>query len=131
VPVEFHRRGGEEQRSAEIVDGKARFGDGFPGSSFGQFVGQRACALRAGGEKIHRAGDAGVELIHREAGDRMDAGLAGSQRFPVVLLADAERGHHADAGDGHDGTSKMIRELRHVRLRLQSDALTSAMPSKW
>ena len=61
---------------------------------------QKRCALAAFGQEIDRAGDAGVQKVCREAGDGMDAGLAGCQRCPIVGFALSKRGDNADAGDG-------------------------------
>jgi len=130
VPVQFHRRRGEEQRPAEIVEGKARFGDRLVRGLFRQFVGEGGSALVARRQEIDHPGDAGAQLVHRKAGDRVDAGGAGGQRRPVVLFADAERRHHANAGDGDQRPAHMVLRVGHARCS-QSAAQTSAMPSKW
>ena len=70
-------------------------------------------ALVARLQEVDRAGDAGVEVVGREAADLVDARAAGGQRRPIVLLADAERGDDADAGDGDDRPALMIGRLGH------------------
>ena len=67
APVELDRRRGEKQRAAEIADVEAGLGDRLVRGGLGQFVGQRAGALVAGGEEVDGAGDAGVEMIGRES----------------------------------------------------------------
>ena len=77
--------------------------------------------------EIDRAGDGGAQAVDREARDAPDAGVPAVSFAPVVLLAGAERGHDAHAGDGDDGPAARCRDLRvHAA---SSAASTSARPS--
>ena len=108
VPAEFDRRCGDEQRSAEIGITEARLPDRLERSRLGELVGKRAGALAARLQEIDHSGDTGVEVLGREADDLVDARAAGGKGFPVVLLADAERGDDASAGYGDDRPAEVI-----------------------
>jgi len=64
-------------------------------------------------QEIDGAANPRVEMIGREAGDRMDARPPRRQRVPIVLLADAERGDDANAGHGNDRPSEVVFHNRH------------------
>ena len=78
----------------------------------GQLVGEGGGALAARRQEVDRAGDAGVQVVDRKAGDRVDAGAAGRQGRPIVGLADAERGDDADAGYRDDRPAEMVLRWR-------------------
>ena len=47
TPIEFHRRGSDEKRTAEIARIHTRLGERFARDGFGEFIGQRARTLAA------------------------------------------------------------------------------------
>ena len=70
----------------------------------------------------------GLEVLGREPGDLANAGFAGGELCPIVLLADAQRGDDANAGCHHDRTAFLVAHRRHRGL-LYSTASSRAMPS--
>ena len=113
-PVELDRRRRKEKRSAEIIGGKPGFANRLVCCSLRHLVGQRTRAFGTRVKEIDGAADARVEMVGRKAGDWVDAGTAGRQRSPVVLLADAERSDDADAGNGDEMPSEVIFHAGHI-----------------
>ena len=66
---------------------------------------------------VDGAGDRGAQALGREALDAVDAGLAGRQRRPGVVLALAEGGDHAHAGDGDERAALFVAKRHAVLLK--------------
>ena len=127
-PFHLDRRHGEEEgtrKRARRADAGLR--DGFFGRQVREVFGQRRGAgLRR--QIVDGAGDARLHAVGGKARDGADAGFAGRQLRPVVDLAGAEGGDHAEAGDHHDRTAHLVLGRSHVRSP-QPTRSTSARPS--
>jgi hypothetical protein len=104
LPFQLHRRGGEEQWTAEIAF-NARLFERFACRGFGERIGKQRRALAARRHEVHGAGDHRAKATGGETVNGVDAGCARGQRRPVRLFAFAERGDDAHAGDGDDGAA--------------------------
>ena len=60
------------------------------------------------GHRRHRRGDAAAELRRVEVGDRPRRAAAAADVIPEALATDAERRHHADAGDDNPGHACLL-----------------------
>src|SRR5690606_3195741 len=113
APVELDGRRGQEKRAAEIMGREARAGDGFQRRQFRELVGKGAGALVARRQEVDGTADRRVEVVRREARDRVDARTPRGQRSPVILNALSERRDDADAGDGNDRAAEVVGGLGH------------------
>ena len=68
LPAELDRRGGQEQRPAEIPVVEAGFRHRLERGGFGELVGEGGGALVAGFQEVDGAGDPGVQVLGRESG---------------------------------------------------------------
>jgi hypothetical protein len=85
-PFELDRRGGEEERAAEIAFRQAGFADRLERRGLGQRVGQCGGTGLDRRHEIDRAGDGGAQMLGRKAVDAVDAGLAGGQLAQLSSL---------------------------------------------
>ncbi len=108
-PFDLERRRRQIKRSGKMAFGaETGFGDGLLAGqqrhARGKLRRRHAVAI----DVIGGAGDRGAQPLGRKTRDALDAGDAGGKLGPIVGLADAERRHHADAGDGDDGTTGFV-----------------------
>src|SRR5262249_15452736 len=69
---------------------------------------------RAAVEALHFGPDAHRKSVRREAGDGVDAALAGQQRAPGGRRIGAQRRDHPDAGDQHAALQRRVARRRHA-----------------
>jgi len=108
VPFEVHGRRGQEHLAREMT-GLADLAF-FQGLGHGQARHLEAEVSGLGWierQEIDRPADGRAHAFDGKAGQPVDAGFAGRKPAPVLRLAGAERGDHADAGDG-DGLSLFL-----------------------
>lgn len=102
-PFHLDRRHRHEELAGKITGlTEAALADRLVGCERRELFRELRRGERAVEEKIDRAGDGGAQALGREALDPVDAGFAGCQRLPIGLLALAERGDDAEAGNGDD-----------------------------
>ena len=108
-PFDLDRRHRQEQRSGKIGLAADRgLFERFFGGHFGQPLGQSRRGDGIDGDEIDRARHGRFQPVDREARHGADAGFARGQLAPIVLLAGAERRHHAHAGDDDDRPAEFI-----------------------
>jgi hypothetical protein len=108
-PFDLDRRDRQEQRAGKIgLGADCGLSERFFGGHFGQPLGQSRRGDGIDDDEIDRARHGRLQAVDRKARHGLDAGLARGQLAPVVLLAGAERRHHAHAGDDDDRPAEFI-----------------------
>ena len=119
LPIVFGGRHGEEQRTGECGRTHPGLLDGFLSGKAAQFF-RQGNRIEMPRQMIDRAGDGGAQALGGEAGDVVNAGLAGDQPAPVILLAGAERGDDTHAGHDNGRPGRTVNwhlPLLNCRLR--------------
>ena len=117
-PFEIHGRRGEEHLAGKLAGRTdAALGDGLLGGFAGELEGDGGRIVGIGREKIDGAADSGPEPLDGKAGQAVNAGFARGEPPPVLLLADAQRRHHAHARHG----DRLVQCLAHSILSIRAE----------
>src|SRR2546430_13389629 len=108
-PFGLDRRDREKQRSGKVaVAADAGLFQRFLWRHLGETFGEAGGGGGLDGNEVNRAGHRRHEAFDWNPRHGADAGFTGRQLGPIILLAGAERGDHAHAGDDDDRPAELV-----------------------